>query len=569
VLLHELAHLNRLDLLTARVSQLAAMLYWFNPFVWFAARRQRSEAERACDDQVLDSGGRASAYASDLLEIARATAVRGPVGAAALAMARRSQLEGRLLAILDPRQPRGRTGRLAISLSVLIAVGCIGVLAAVRPAQSRLVADGPQSPPEPVPGVQASSPVEPATSAAAGSAEQGSVTVTAAPPASSSAPPAAHAADSKVVAAAPTQQSKSDKGSSHWSIVDQGDGEVRSGKWDRPGSKGSYKSKGTIRFSRALDDIESISAGGYVEIEDRQGGTSHRAIFKSRSGGIERSYSVDDQEHPWDAAARAWLSDFLVTIDHGSGMLVEHRFPRLMREGGPPRVLSEVSQMTSDYGRRIYLQTLLENDLDEPTLRRLLGQAGREIGSDYELAETLIAAARKHGLKTAETRTAYLEAVGTLESDYEHGRTLQVLTARRDLSPALVRGVIASTSTMQSDYERAEVMIALAGKGHVKPALQADFLRATRDFSSDYERGRALQALIENGPLAGDQVGELLLASAAFQSDYERANVFVLLAETVPLSATQREAFIQSTKAFSSDYERGRALSALGKPATP
>src|SRR5206468_8530889 len=97
--------------------------------------------ERACDDQVLDAGTRASVYASDLLAIAQAIGRSEHLDTAALAMARRSQLEGRLLAILDPRQRRGAVGRIAFAGSVLVAAAGIGVLAAARPAQSRLQAE--------------------------------------------------------------------------------------------------------------------------------------------------------------------------------------------------------------------------------------------------------------------------------------------------------------------------------------------------------------------------------------------------------------------------------------------
>jgi beta-lactamase regulating signal transducer with metallopeptidase domain len=552
VLLHELAHVRRFDLITARVTQLASTLYWFNPFVWLAARCQRAEAERACDDQVLDAGGRASAYASDLLEIARAIGRRDHLDAAALAMARRSQLEGRLLAILDPKLPRGAAGRIAISLSVLVAVGSIGVLAAVRPVQSR-----------PAPKVEMPALVPLTDLLQVKHPNQGTARRAAAAPS-----PFVAAAATAKPAEGPRASGSSDKppgkGSSHWSITDNGKGEVRSGSWNHRDSRGSFKSKGTIRYSNDLDDIESISPGGYVEIEDRRDQKWHKATLLGRSGGIERSYWVDGTEHPWDDAARAWLANFLIDLDHSSGIFVEQRFPRLMNEGGPTRVLREVSNMTSDYGRSIYLRKLLADNADELTMRRAVTQAGREIDSDYELARTLMTAAEKHALEDATTRAAFLEATNTLQSDYEHSRVLMVLVQRRDLSPGLVAGVIESASRMESDYEQAQVMIALAEQGHVKPPLQPGFIRAAYSFDSDYERGRVLAALLDRGRLADVHMGEILLASARFQSDYERANVLIRLAESVSMGEAERAAFVESTKGLSSDYERQRALAALG-----
>src|SRR5947208_3578480 len=96
VLCHELAHVKRLDALTQLIAAIVCALYWLNPLVWLAVRAMRAERERACDDYVLARGTSASEYAHELLEIV--TMLRRPQPTAALAMARRSQLEGRVLA---------------------------------------------------------------------------------------------------------------------------------------------------------------------------------------------------------------------------------------------------------------------------------------------------------------------------------------------------------------------------------------------------------------------------------------------------------------------------------------
>ena len=133
VLLHEMAHVKRKDCLTQALAQLACAVYWFNPLVWLAAGRLRIEAERAADDRVLAVGTRASDYAAHLLEIARSLGRQERAIPAAVMMARPSQLESRLLAILDPRPNRRRLGRWSVMVMTTALVAGLIPLAAARP----------------------------------------------------------------------------------------------------------------------------------------------------------------------------------------------------------------------------------------------------------------------------------------------------------------------------------------------------------------------------------------------------------------------------------------------------
>lgn len=121
VLVHELAHVKRRDCLTQMFAQVACAVYWFNPLVWMASRQLRIERERACDDEVIHIGTKASEYAGHLLEMARTFSSSKCSSLAAVAIARRSELEGRLLAILDPGlKRRGLKRSAALSVCGLI-----------------------------------------------------------------------------------------------------------------------------------------------------------------------------------------------------------------------------------------------------------------------------------------------------------------------------------------------------------------------------------------------------------------------------------------------------------------
>ena len=132
VLLHELAHVSRGDAATHLLARTALSLNWWNPLAWSAWREFLKERERATDDLVLNAGARASDYAGHLLEVARTMQSAPATAWAAVAMARRSQLEGRLLAILDSGVKRHAPGRLAVLAATLLAIAAVAPFAAMR-----------------------------------------------------------------------------------------------------------------------------------------------------------------------------------------------------------------------------------------------------------------------------------------------------------------------------------------------------------------------------------------------------------------------------------------------------
>jgi beta-lactamase regulating signal transducer with metallopeptidase domain/HEAT repeat protein len=140
VLLHELAHVRRHDLLGHAIGRLACAAYWFHPLVWTAARALRNESERACDDLALQCGTDAPDYAEHLLDIV--TSVRGDTTPlVALAMARRKEFEGRMLAILDPELRRAAPSRNQ-SLGM---IGTLALLAVTLGAAAPVPRSAPQT----------------------------------------------------------------------------------------------------------------------------------------------------------------------------------------------------------------------------------------------------------------------------------------------------------------------------------------------------------------------------------------------------------------------------------------
>lgn len=129
VLLHELAHVKQYDTVTHVLSQVVCALYWFHPLVWLAAWRLHVEREQACDNRVLQNGVKASDYAEDLLSLLASRTVP----CTALAIARRSELEGRLRAIVGDRVNRRGLNRAALVGTLIVGLLSTSALAMLQP----------------------------------------------------------------------------------------------------------------------------------------------------------------------------------------------------------------------------------------------------------------------------------------------------------------------------------------------------------------------------------------------------------------------------------------------------
>jgi bla regulator protein blaR1 len=69
IIAHELCHVRRRDNLTAMIHMLVEATFWFYPLPWWLGARLIDERECACDEEVLQTGSQAQAYAESILRV--------------------------------------------------------------------------------------------------------------------------------------------------------------------------------------------------------------------------------------------------------------------------------------------------------------------------------------------------------------------------------------------------------------------------------------------------------------------------------------------------------------------
>ena len=275
-------------------------------------------------------------------------------------------------------------------------------------------------------------------------------------------------------------------------------------------------------------DIRSLPPGGWLTITESTG-LFGRVTFEARSvdGKLQRKWSGLEGE----TQRRKWLADRLLELVRNSGLAADSRVARILKQSGADGVLREISRITSDHVKRIYFQRLLATaSLDGATLSRLIEQAGREMRSAYEMAALLTnSVAPRLGANDDSTRRAYVQAVGSISSDYERRRALE----------------------------------ALINAGHLGAGIVAQVIDAAGALRSDYEKGRVLSALANDQKIDGPILVALVQATARIGSSYERARVLSAIARQHPLQGAAREAYLAAARSIPSRHEQDRALAAL------
>lgn len=592
VLLHEFAHVARRDCLTEVLGRIACAARWYDPLAWLALRRMRLERERACDDLVLRAGREAAGYAESLVAIARQARQQRVAAFAGLALARRSTLHARIGSLLARGHNRsGVTLRhgLATAFGVTAVLGSASALRA-RPAteeprlpiltlltipspppaplrsesgdavvesrgERRVAEDARTAGLPPVPGISVRDvSIAPARSAAS---------ALRAPTFSVTAPAATQRQASAATVCDTSSAGNRRRGSNTSHSISSNRGErVWQVQWSSNGCVLVVQARGDVEWNADLTDVASLSRGGSITVESDDGRTVRRYVVRSRNGTLERFYTVDDAARPFDAEARAWLEAFLVALDRRTGFAADIRLPRMLAREGVDGALREIALVEGDYAQRIYYTRLLAlRELSSGELQQALAATARRVGSDYEMAELLIAFAKARRFDAA-SYPAYVQALGTIGSSYELRRAASVMLARDDLPPDAVRGVLQAAAAIDSDYEKAELLVSMGRRYAMNDATRPIYVEALRSISGDYERRRVMETILRGGALDTATLRALVATTRDMRGDFEVGEVLLRLGRQGAATSATAE-FFAATRQIRGDHEKSRVLAAV------
>lgn len=142
IIVHEMVHLKRGDLLTRPVDRMIADIFWFSPFAWAIRERLDYWREAIIDEETAELTGDRIAYARALTQVARHARPALILPVAAFTLKKEGTLKMRLTQLLSetPHRPK-RLGlavvaALALATPLALAQGALIRSAAALPADT-------------------------------------------------------------------------------------------------------------------------------------------------------------------------------------------------------------------------------------------------------------------------------------------------------------------------------------------------------------------------------------------------------------------------------------------------
>ena len=121
IIVHEMVHLKRGDLLTRPLDRVVADIFWFSPFAWAMRERLDYWREAIVDEETADLTGDRIAYARALTQVARHARPPMTLPVAAFILKKEGTLKMRLTQLLTETDHRPKRLGLAVAAALALA----------------------------------------------------------------------------------------------------------------------------------------------------------------------------------------------------------------------------------------------------------------------------------------------------------------------------------------------------------------------------------------------------------------------------------------------------------------
>jgi hypothetical protein len=126
ILLHEVCHIKRNDVIKSYACVIAKAIHWFNPIVWIGVKRMKEDMEFSCDQHVFTILGNEQGihYCESLIQATRFLTNRKAPQLASSLCEKNSHLKKRVVKMINQKRTSKSAAAISLILAFIMCVAC-------------------------------------------------------------------------------------------------------------------------------------------------------------------------------------------------------------------------------------------------------------------------------------------------------------------------------------------------------------------------------------------------------------------------------------------------------------
>lgn len=326
------------------------------------------------------------------------------------------------------------------------------------------------------------------------------------------------------------------------------------------------QASGEVELTPDDREIKSISPNGYVIIRERNWLTYRALRLKAGTDGkIEKEYTIQGRDYPFDADAQVWLSGILPELVRETGLGAQTRIKRILEQNGVPAAIREIRWVYSNYAKKIYFEAILNHpELGSDDLQNAVETVAKEISSSSKLGDLLISTAGRFPEDSVLTETL-IRAVKEISSSSKQSDVLMHIAQARNLNDPSALVMAQTIKSIASSSAQASALEVLAERSSSGDEVVEAYVGAVKTMSSSSAQGRALKALIRKKGMSDQAFIKILKSIEYISSSSVQGDVMEDIAYACSDHDPVLSAYLKAVSSISSSTTQGRAVMAMLK----
>jgi len=287
--------------------------------------------------------------------------------------------------------------------------------------------------------------------------------------------------------------------------------------------------KGSIELSENDDDVIGLSRGGYFEVSKKAFGKSRKVkIEPGNNGQLVKTYYEGRKKISFVPDGQKWLAEILQELVQTTTIGAAGRGNRIYNNGGVNAILREMENLEEGHVRATYFDFLMDEDVDVSELPIIIKEAGRQIESDYYLAE-LLSDHQRSFLSNERSLSAYIAATQNIRSDHYKAEVMENAIQNRRISNEQLSDLLDISKSIRSDHYLSETLEDIINSRSLDGENLAQVIRITQDIGSDHYKSEVLKRALRSDNISKESYIPILETISNIRSDHYIADVIQVL----------------------------------------